>query len=112
MSTTYITELPIEFWKLKGLRESEVWENENENTTDDSICLTDGHNYIWCDKTRRGYTVFTRYGAINDVKKILEFLSSHFLVKVISEHDDNFTELVKKNYSDNENLHKNKLGSD
>lgn len=93
MSTNYLPRTPIPFNEVKGLDIGGIREEETEDTTPDNCCLTDGDNCLWAVKTSFNFTWFSRYGR-NFVGGILEVLSGHFDTEFVSEHDDDWKEVL------------------
>lgn len=93
MSTNYLPRTPIPFDQIKGLSIEGVCEHQTPDTTPDECCLTDGENYLWAVKTSFGYTWFSRYGR-SDVDGILDTLAEHFGAEFVSEHDDDWEEVL------------------
>lgn len=95
MSTDYLPRAPILFGQVKGISIEGVHEHQAEDTTLDNACLTDGKNYLWAVKTSTNFTWFSRYGR-NSVDDILDALAEHFNTEFISEHDDDWGEVLNQ----------------
>lgn len=95
MSTDYLPRPPILFDQVKGLDISGIHEHQTKDTTPDKCCLTDGESYLWAVKTSFGYTWFSRYGR-NFVDDILDTLAEHFETEFVSEHDDDWEEVLSQ----------------
>ncbi len=93
MSTDYLPSTPIPFDQIKGLKIEELYEEQTKDISADSACLTDGKNYLWASKTSFNFTWFSRYGG-NRVDDILEILAKHFDTEFISEHSDEWEEVL------------------
>lgn len=60
-----------------------------------NVFLTDGSSYLWAYPACPGRRVtFIRQGG-NDVEKIIEALERHFRVWLVTEHEDEFFEIIK-----------------
>jgi len=94
MSTNYLPRAPIPFDRVKGLNINGVKEQQAKDTRGGNACLTDGENYIWAVKTSFNYTWFSRYG-LNFVGDILDALAEHFGTDFVSEHDDDWKEVLE-----------------
>lgn len=94
MSTDYLPRTPIPFDKVKGLNIEGVKEHQTPDTEEGKACLTDGENYIWAVKTSFNYTWFSRYGG-NFVDVIFDVLAEHFGTDFVSEHDDDWKEVLE-----------------
>ena len=94
MSTCYLPLTRIDFDGLRaGLPMSGLTEDLNPQSSEGSLCLTDGRSYL-CSfprGTARG-TLFVRYGE-NDVEGILTRLAEHFETEFFDEYDDVFAKL-------------------
>jgi len=96
VSTSYrpLREIPV--GKLKAAA-SEMglmihYGDPRESNHVTSFALTDGKNYLWCSYYASEYvSSFDRYGA-NDVEDIIDKISSHLGVDIISEHDPAYWE--------------------
>jgi hypothetical protein len=100
MSTDYLPSKPINFERLKReVKASKILsENMNEETSENKICITDGPNFLWTKKSSSSDSIFSRYGD-NEVSAILEEIERIFKVQLISEHDDGFMDILRKQHS-------------
>jgi len=110
MSTDYVPDKPILFSRLKTFNHNGVRVDSIED--DDSVILTDGINYFWAilnpqietilfDENGPGPSsihqykgvMFTRY-ARNDPARIINAIEDFFNVRLISEDEEEFDEIV------------------
>ena len=94
MGTDYLPRTPIPFDKVKSLNIEGIKERQTKDTSDEKACLTDGENCLWAVKTSFNYTWFSRYGR-NFVDDILDALAEHFGTDFVSEHDDEWEEVLE-----------------
>lgn len=94
MSTEFITEPGIPLRAFRGFNHRGVRATEE---TDDSLVLTDGTNYVQvCAESDDDDTpCFVRNGT-NDPMAILDAVVDRFGVRVISEYDDEWHEMVER----------------
>ena len=94
MSTCYLPSTRIDFDELRaGLPMSGLTEDVNSQSSEGSLCLTDGLSYLWSfPRGAAGGTLFVRYGE-NDVEGILTRLAELFETEFIDEYDDAFAKL-------------------
>lgn len=94
MSTCYLPSTRIDFDGLRaGLPMSGLTEDLNPQSSEGSLCLTDGRSYLWSfSRGTAGGTLFVRYGE-NDVEGILTRLAEHFETEFFGEYDDVFAKL-------------------
>lgn len=90
MSTDYITtkQIPKQQF-LAAVEKCGYKEDINKDTTQDSVCITDGVNYVWFYLAEGQVVAATKYAA-NSVQSILDSLSAELGTKFISEHDDDY----------------------
>ena len=110
MSTDFVPNKTIPFSKIKTFNHNDVKVDTIDE--DGDVILTDGKNYFYArhgsdmemisfeEKEPRvmsshRYTgvIFTRYGG-NDPEKIIEAIEIFFNVKLISEYEEEFDEIV------------------
>jgi len=93
MSTNYKPSEDVSFDKLRKDIENinGVSIKDNDETSEDQFCITDDENYLWCYRIGRDDVEFARYGS-SYVDEILDILSNHLAVDIISEHDEGFWE--------------------
>ena len=110
MSTDFVPNKNIPFSKIKTFNHNEVKVDTIDE--DGDVILTDGKNYFYArhgsdietisfeEKEPRimfshRYTgvIFTRYG-VNDPERIIEAIEAFFNVKLISEYEEEFDEIV------------------
>ena len=96
MSTTFVTDRPIPYLDLKNLNHMGIRMDEDQG--EGGITLTDGDNYLWASPYN-DFVMFTRYGG-NDPEKILLTIMNYFNVRIYSEYDDEYREIV--DYKDDE----------
>jgi len=96
MSTIFVTDGPIPYSELKNLNHMGVKMDEDHG--EGGITLTDGDNYLWASPYS-DFVMFTRYGG-NDPEKILLTIMNYFNVRIYSEYDDEYREIV--GYEDDE----------
>ena len=115
MSTDFVTNKHIPFSKIKKFNYSGV-KVDKIDESGDGVLLTDGRNYMWAfpnadfetiifDNNKKTAEVedtfhyegvlFTRYAG-NDPEMIIEAIESFFDVTLISEHEDEFDEIISK----------------
>lgn len=112
MSTDFVPNKNIDFSKIKTFNYNEVTVDTIDE--DDEVILTDGKNYFYArlgsemetisfekngprfiSSHRYTGVIFTRYGG-NDPDKIIEAIETFFNVKLISEYEEEFGEIVGK----------------
>ena len=110
MSTDYIPDKYIPFSKVKTFNHNGVKVDTIDE--DGDVILTDGENYLWAYQKTEIETIsfegkeprilsshkhegvmFTRYSA-NIPDKIIEAIEDFFNVRLISEHEDEWDEIV------------------
>lgn len=116
MSTDFVADKYIPFSKIKKFNHSGVKVDKIDD--DGNLLLTDGDNYMWAFRDadfktvifkknknsaeventfHYGGVVFTRYGA-NDPDMIIEAIESFFDVRLISEYEDEYDEIITKKH--------------
>lgn len=112
MSTDYVPNKDILFSELKAFNHKGV--TVDTVYKDGSIILTDGRNYLYAYSSseietyeirekrfeyisRNPYegVIFTRYG-VNDPKKIIDSIEDYFKVRLISEYEDEYNDIVSR----------------
>ena len=112
MSTDFVSDKYISFSKINKFNYSGVKVDEVDE--DGNVVLTDGRNYMWAfpnmdfetlvfkknsaeveDTFHYGGVLFTRYGA-NDPDMIIDAIESFFDVRLISEYEDEYSEIIRK----------------
>ena len=90
MATNYRPSEEISFNKLrKEVEDIGLSIEDNDETTKDNFCITDGESYLWCNRVGKDDVEFCKFGA-NYVTDILEQIGAHFSIDIISEHDEEF----------------------
>jgi hypothetical protein len=93
MSTDYIPSRRIAFDRIKSFRHGKI---HAEQMDADSVALTDGKNYLIAYAAGKGFrTYFSRSGA-NDPTAIVAALESFFQVRLISEYEEEFTQVAAR----------------
>ena len=92
MSTYYRPTNPIPLKEVKELNNIKVIYDKKQDTE----ILFDGTNYLHfdCDKNNNIIDIF-RYGA-NDESEILDTLENEFEVNMISEHEEEYQDLMNE----------------
>jgi hypothetical protein len=93
MSTDYRFLTPIKKRSFKAaLKKCGLKENKNDNSTENSICVTDGTNYIWFyAHDKKHIDSCSRYGGNwNGETTIIQVLANHLKVGYLSEYDDGY----------------------
>jgi hypothetical protein len=112
LSTDFVPNKNIHFSKIKTFNHNDVKVDTIDE--DGDVILTDGKNYFYArhgsdmemisfeekeprimSSHRYAGVIFTRYGG-NDPDKIIEAIESFFDVKLISEYEEEFDEIVGK----------------
>ena len=112
MSTDFVTDKQIPFSKIKKFNYSGVKVDEIDE--DGNVVLTDGNNFFWAFQNTDFETsglggheaefepsfhyegvVFTRHGA-NDPDTIIEAIEAFFNVRLISEYEVEYDEIIRR----------------
>ena len=112
MSTDFVTDKQIPFSKIKKFNYSGVKVDEIDE--DGNVVLTDGNNFFWAFQNTdfENYSlgghedefeppfhyegvVFTRYCA-NDPDMIIKVIEAYFDVRLISEYENEYDEIIRK----------------
>lgn len=107
MSTQYITDpdygnIPFKELKSLTLEENKIYVQQTNENVEDSVCLTDGNNFLWAYGSEEGIVhSFSRYGP-NDVEFIIQRLQEIFGVELIDEYSDRYQELSREEFGDDE----------
>jgi hypothetical protein len=94
MSTDFITEPGIPMRMLRGFDQQGVSTTEE---TADSLVLIDGTNYLTaCSSSEDDAPCFSRNHGGGEPCNILSTVAEHFGVRIISEYEDDWHEIVEK----------------
>jgi len=78
---------------LKSLKKIGVVEHKTEQSSDNSFCISDGENYMWCYNNEDGVIYgYCRYGGNYDAEEFLAHVANDLQIEYLSEHDDGFWE--------------------
>lgn len=105
MSVDYIPRKAIpyaEILKLRELKDTFLKVQEAvdpKHDINEACVLTDGVNYLWVFCTVGKNCTFYAYG-LNDPGDIFDYLETLFGTNFVSEYDDEFSDLVDKEYSE------------
>ena len=92
MSTDYLTDLPIRIGELDPLRDTGVSIEEDENGCTLSLGNANLHA---CSESKYSPVAFSRYGD-SDPFFLLQLIENQFGVEVVSEHDDEYDEMMEE----------------
>lgn len=91
MSTEYMPSKRIAFERIEHFSYGGV----TAKLENGDLLLTDGTSCLWAYPAYKGRRVtFIRQGD-NDVERIIDFLEGYLRVRLVSEYDDEFFEIIK-----------------
>jgi hypothetical protein len=93
MSTNYrLSQQITKEQLLEAVKDIGVTEHINENTTEESFCISDGEDYMWCYMADGLIYDFCRYGANYNAADFLYHAADVLDLVLYSEHDDDYWE--------------------